>query len=72
MPLDGPPGVISRGMDALDPFTGEGLAYRHGVLLLAGALLLWAFGCTFFWCLVAVNPREGEASSPTLRSGNVY
>jgi hypothetical protein len=36
------------------------------VLLLAGVLLLWALGCTFFWCLVAVNPREDEASSSGL------
>ena len=56
----------------MTPVTGEGLAYRHSVLLLAGVLLLWALGCTFFWCLVAVNPGEGEASSLTLRGSTIH
>jgi hypothetical protein len=54
------------------PVTGKGLTYRHSVLLLAGVLLLWALGCTFFWCLVAVNPGEGEASSLTLWGSTIH
>jgi hypothetical protein len=54
------------------PVTEEGLTYRHSVLLLAGVLVLWALGCTFFWCLVAVNPGEGEASSLTLRGSTIH
>ena len=56
----------------MTPVTGEGLTYRHSVLLLAGVLLLWALGSTFFWCLVAVNPGEGEASSLTLRGSTIH
>ena len=56
----------------MTPVTGEGLTYRQGVLLLAGVLLLWALGFTFFWCLVAVNPGEGEAPSLTLRGSTIH
>ena len=41
------------------PVTEKDHAYRHGVVLLVCVLLLWALGCTFFWCLMAVNPKEG-------------
>ena len=56
----------------MTPVTGEGLTYRRSVLLLAGVLVLWALGCTFFWCLVAVNPGKGEASSLTLRGSTIH